>query len=86
MPTTTVIMSTPRGTSSRSLWKLIGLKGYVFLLRRILLMKTLAYVGIVNAIRVIIYYAVNFDGLFPIEACASFFGGAIFVTAILVNG
>ena len=54
-------MSTPRNKSSnRSIWKWLGLSSYLFFVRRTLLFKTFIYIGFVNAIRVIIYYAANF--------------------------
>ncbi len=42
--------------------------------------------GAANGIRAALVWGAGLEGYFPIEACASFFGGAIFVTAILVNG
>lgn len=41
-----------------------------------------------NAIRLAIYYGTKekFEGFFAIEGCSAFFGGAIFVMAIIVNG
>jgi hypothetical protein len=73
--------------SKRSCTAAVANFTWLFFKKRKLAWQSLGVALATNIIRLIIWFATDksFEGFFPIEACASFFGGAIFVTAILVN-